>query len=346
MDPNTGRIIAAASYPTYDPTVFVGGISAADYAKLTAPAANDPLVGRAIAGAYAPGVDVQADLGVVGRHPQRDHDDRQVPLPVPADGGRAGQDELRQRGLQLPADPQAGPRRLVRHVLLRAGRERVLRRSGAASMPASSRTSTCRRWRRRSASAPVPGVDLPTDEQTTGSYADRETRLADWDAEQGAVLRRCGGGLPERNRSDPAGLPDRARARRTAPTAGATAPATTPTWRSGRARRRCRRCNWRWPIRRCSTAARSGIRRSAGPWSTRNGKVVKTINPTVKSKVPVAQSTLSFIANVAAVHHRPFGVGCARLRRGARTRPSSVARPVPPRCSASKTRPGSRRGAR
>ena len=27
MDPNTGRIIAAASYPTYDPTVFVGGIS-------------------------------------------------------------------------------------------------------------------------------------------------------------------------------------------------------------------------------------------------------------------------------------------------------------------------------
>ncbi len=55
MDPHTGRVIAAASYPTYDPSVFVGGISVADYAKLTAPGAGDPLVGRAIAGAYAPG---------------------------------------------------------------------------------------------------------------------------------------------------------------------------------------------------------------------------------------------------------------------------------------------------
>ena len=53
MDPNTGRIIAAASYPTYDPQVFVGGISVADYQKLTAAGANDPLVGRAIAGQYA-----------------------------------------------------------------------------------------------------------------------------------------------------------------------------------------------------------------------------------------------------------------------------------------------------
>ena len=31
MDPNTGRILASASYPTYDPSVFIGGISDADY---------------------------------------------------------------------------------------------------------------------------------------------------------------------------------------------------------------------------------------------------------------------------------------------------------------------------
>ena len=130
MDPNTGRIIAAASYPTYDPTVFVGGISAADYAKLTAPAANDPLVGRAIDGEYAPGSTFKlitassdvthGEITTTGKYP----------CPSPADGGRAGEDELRQRGVQLPADAQAGARRLVRHVLLRAGRERVLRRPG------------------------------------------------------------------------------------------------------------------------------------------------------------------------------------------------------------------------
>src|SRR6266516_5016351 len=55
MDPNTGRIVASASYPSYDPQVFIGGISVADYARLTGPGANDPLVDRAIAGAYAPG---------------------------------------------------------------------------------------------------------------------------------------------------------------------------------------------------------------------------------------------------------------------------------------------------
>jgi penicillin-binding protein 2 len=55
MDPNTGRIVAIASYPTYDPQLFVGGISNADYAKLTAPGANNPLLSRAVAGQYAPG---------------------------------------------------------------------------------------------------------------------------------------------------------------------------------------------------------------------------------------------------------------------------------------------------
>ena len=55
MDPNTGRVIAAASYPDYDPELFVGGISNKNYRALTSPAANDPLLSRAIAGQYAPG---------------------------------------------------------------------------------------------------------------------------------------------------------------------------------------------------------------------------------------------------------------------------------------------------
>lgn len=55
MDPNTGRILAAASYPTYDPSQFIGGISEADYRKLTSPEADDPLISRAMNGAYAPG---------------------------------------------------------------------------------------------------------------------------------------------------------------------------------------------------------------------------------------------------------------------------------------------------
>jgi penicillin-binding protein 2 len=54
-DPNNGQILALASYPTYDPSLFAGGISTANYASLTNPAANSPLDNRAIAGQYFPG---------------------------------------------------------------------------------------------------------------------------------------------------------------------------------------------------------------------------------------------------------------------------------------------------
>lgn len=55
IDPNTGRVLALASYPTYDPTVFVGGISQTQLEALTGSAAGAPLVSRAVAGQFAPG---------------------------------------------------------------------------------------------------------------------------------------------------------------------------------------------------------------------------------------------------------------------------------------------------
>ncbi len=55
MDPGTGRILAMASWPTYNPGLFSGGISDADYAALIAPSANAPLLNRATDGQYAPG---------------------------------------------------------------------------------------------------------------------------------------------------------------------------------------------------------------------------------------------------------------------------------------------------
>ena len=54
-DPNTGEIIAMASYPTFDPRNFVQGISAKDYAALTAPDRHTPLINRAVSGRYPPG---------------------------------------------------------------------------------------------------------------------------------------------------------------------------------------------------------------------------------------------------------------------------------------------------
>ncbi|GAA2389331.1 penicillin-binding protein 2 [Streptomyces glaucosporus] len=55
MESKTGRVVAMASLPDYDPNAWVGGISAKDYAELTGKKSNHPLLNRAIQGQAAPG---------------------------------------------------------------------------------------------------------------------------------------------------------------------------------------------------------------------------------------------------------------------------------------------------
>ncbi|MFD7706675.1 penicillin-binding protein 2 [Streptomyces sp. NPDC059786] len=55
MEAKTGRIVAMASNPTYDPNAWVGGISGKDYTALTGKKSNYPLLNRAIQGQSAPG---------------------------------------------------------------------------------------------------------------------------------------------------------------------------------------------------------------------------------------------------------------------------------------------------
>jgi len=53
LDVRSGAVVAAASYPAYDPGVWTGGISRADLGALTDPAAGTPLVSR-VTGAVMP----------------------------------------------------------------------------------------------------------------------------------------------------------------------------------------------------------------------------------------------------------------------------------------------------
>ncbi|MBU3865276.1 penicillin-binding protein 2 [Streptomyces sp. 4503] len=55
MEAKTGRVVAMASNPTYDPNAWVGGISGKDYKQLTGKKSNYPLLNRAIQGQAAPG---------------------------------------------------------------------------------------------------------------------------------------------------------------------------------------------------------------------------------------------------------------------------------------------------
>ncbi len=64
IDPRTGEVLAMVSLPSFDPNLFVNGISHADYAELNRP--SRPLFDRTIQGGYEPGSTIKPFLGLVG----------------------------------------------------------------------------------------------------------------------------------------------------------------------------------------------------------------------------------------------------------------------------------------
>ena len=55
MNPTTGEILALASNPTFDPSIYTGRVAKKDLDKLADPAANHPTLDRATTGRYPPG---------------------------------------------------------------------------------------------------------------------------------------------------------------------------------------------------------------------------------------------------------------------------------------------------
>lgn len=66
LDATTGAVVAMASYPTYDPSDFIGGISTELWDSLSADGSNYPLTNRAIAGLYPAGSTFKAFTGQAG----------------------------------------------------------------------------------------------------------------------------------------------------------------------------------------------------------------------------------------------------------------------------------------
>jgi penicillin-binding protein 2 len=65
IDPRNGQVLAMVSVPSFDPNLFVNGISQPDYkGLLNAP--DKPLVNRALRGAYPPGSTVKPLMGLAG----------------------------------------------------------------------------------------------------------------------------------------------------------------------------------------------------------------------------------------------------------------------------------------
>lgn len=62
IDPRSGEVLALVSLPSYDPNLFVNGISKADYALLQGP--SRPLFNRALLGGYEPGSTLKPFVGL------------------------------------------------------------------------------------------------------------------------------------------------------------------------------------------------------------------------------------------------------------------------------------------
>lgn len=55
LEPDTGEVLAMASYPEYDPSAFVGGVSTDYWEDLSDPEGAFPLINRAVSASYPPG---------------------------------------------------------------------------------------------------------------------------------------------------------------------------------------------------------------------------------------------------------------------------------------------------
>ncbi len=65
IDPRNGQVLAMVSIPTFDPNLFVNGISQADYSALTTDP-EKPLYNRALRGVYPPGSTIKPFLALGG----------------------------------------------------------------------------------------------------------------------------------------------------------------------------------------------------------------------------------------------------------------------------------------
>jgi penicillin-binding protein 2 len=294
MDPQTGRVLAVASYPDYNPQQFVGGISNKDYRALTAPSANDPLLSRAVAGAYAPGSTFKliTASSLVSHHEIYPDTLYGCPGSVTIDGRTKTNYDSEVLGninlenaLGYSCDTYfyvpAANEYYADQTRVDDGKKPHEYLQATASSFGVGRS---------------PGIDLPADEQASGSFADRETRLARWQANKKQYC---------------------ADARRGYPNVKSAADRTYLTQLASE------NCTDGWRYRAGDNAdmaigqgettmsplqlaiAYSALVNGGKIWSPKlgwgvvdgQGKVTRTITPRLRDRVDVSASTLDYIAN-------------------------------------------------
>jgi penicillin-binding protein 2 len=293
MDPQTGRLLAVASYPDYDPQLFVGGISNKNYKKLTAPDANDPLLSRAVAGQYAPGSTFKliTSSSMVTHHEINPNTLYGCPGSVTIDGRVKTNYDSEVLG-DIDLENALGYS-CDTYFYVPAANEYYADQARIAHH------QKAHEWLQRMAAdfgiGRSPHVDLPGNEQAKGSYADRETRMKRWKANKDTYCAEARSGY--KNVSD-------------------------PSQRAYLTELASENCTDGWRYRAGDNAdmaigqgettvsplqlaiAYSALVNGGRIWQpklgwgieNRNGKLVRIIKPTVRNTVPVSQKTLDYIS--------------------------------------------------
>ncbi|MGN6609015.1 MAG: penicillin-binding transpeptidase domain-containing protein [Jatrophihabitans sp.] len=195
MDPNTGRILASASYPTYDPQQFIGGISEADYQKLLNPSAGTPLLDRAIQGAYAPGSTFKliTSSSLIAHHEISLDGAYPCPGSLAVDGRVKTNYDSESFGRPLSLADALG---YSCDTFFYAPTADEYYRDQARIDRGLNAQEFLQHMAASYGVGTAPGVDLPAAEQASGSYADRETRLVRWQQNKTQYCKDAATGFP------------------------------------------------------------------------------------------------------------------------------------------------------
>jgi penicillin-binding protein 2 len=196
LDPQTGRIIALSSYPTYDPTLFVGGISVKELARLTDPAAGTPLVSRAVAGQFAPGSTFKLSSASAEVASGRVSLDGSYTCPGFLQVGNQKKTNFEGKGIAGSIDLRIALAKSCDTIFYGFAQSDWYADQGrvdGGQKPVEALQAMARKYGFGS----EPGIDLPAGEQTAGRIVDRAYLKQRWDANKKQYCADGARGYPE-----------------------------------------------------------------------------------------------------------------------------------------------------